>query len=184
MRGQVLMLALALGGLSACEDRSKEPTVTLSVEDQDEARARHLKQAMDVDAAFSAMAQSDGVGAAFATYMDAVEGQLVQPGVVVKGEQAIREAFAGWPENVKLIWTPDGGYAGSDGDLAVTTGRYRRVEDGKTAGEGRYVTVWKKNGGGDWKGVVDIGAPDAPPTPPEDPKAKPDDKKPGDKKDQ
>ena len=89
----------------------------------------------------------------------------------LQAKEQIRTAFADWPENVKLLWAPDGGYAASEGDLAVTTGRFKRVEDGKTVAEGRYVTVWRKNGGGDWKGVIDIGQPDAPPAPPEDPKA-------------
>lgn len=164
------LAAVFILGLAACEpDAADKATVVLSVEDQDEARSRHLKQALEVDTAFAEMADRDGVGAAFAAYMDAVDGQLIQPGVVLKGEEEIRTAFIDWPETTKLIWAPDGGYAASEGDLAVTTGRFKRVEEGKIVGEGRYVTVWRKNGGGDWKGVIDIGAADAPPAPPEEP---------------
>ncbi len=167
---QALILPLAIGALAACEEPAeKKPPVVLSVEDQDQARARNLKDVLEVDSDFSDMAQSDGVAAAFAAYMDATDGQMIQPGAVIKGEEAIRMVFADWPENMKLIWEPDSGYAASDGDFAVTTGRFKRTQDDKVLQEGRYVTVWRKNGAGDWKGVMDIGQPDAPLPAPDNP---------------
>lgn len=122
-----------------------------------------LAAAMKADRDFAAMADKTGVGAAFATYMDAVEGQMIGPGEVTKGQAAIRKAFAGWPADLKLQWAPDGGYAAASDDLAVTTGRWTRLRAGAVVEKGRYVTVWRKNDLGEWRGVIDIGATDPAP---------------------
>ncbi len=122
-----------------------------------------LDEAMAVDREFSAYAQTHPMGEAFAAYMDAVEGMMIGPGDVTVGEEAIRAGFAGWPEDLKMSWEPDGGHGSASGDLAVTTGRYTRTRNDETVGTGRYVSVWKKNSSGEWKGVIDLGAPDPPP---------------------
>ncbi len=85
---------------------------------------------------------------------------MIQPGEIVNGSDAIRKAFADWPANQKLVWSPDDGYAARSGDLAVTTGPYQQKVDGVTRGTGRYVTVWRKNAAGEWKGLMDLGVPD------------------------
>jgi ketosteroid isomerase-like protein len=124
-----------------------------------------LKSAMAVDQAFSDDAQNIGMAEAFAKYMDAVGGKMIGPGEVTRGEAAIRAAFKDWPADLKMTWKPDMGHGSKSGDLAVTSGRFVRTRNGATVGEGRYVTVWRKNDKGEWKGVIDIGADDPRPAP-------------------
>lgn len=135
-----------------------------TVSGQADAAQAALDEAMAVDRAFSAYAQTVSMGEAFATYMDAVEGMMISPGGVTVGAEAIREGFAGWPADLKMSWEPDGGHGSASGDLAVTTGRYTRTRNDEVVGTGRYVSVWKKNADGDWKGVIDLGAPDPQPS--------------------
>jgi ketosteroid isomerase-like protein len=128
-----------------------------------------LQAAKAADKAFSDYAQTAGMGEAFAKYMDGADGEMIGEGDITKGEAAIRAAFKDWPADVKMIWSPDGGYGAGSGDIAVTTGRYARTRNGADVGQGRYVTVWRKNAAGEWKGVMDIGAADPPPKKPVEP---------------
>lgn len=128
-----------------------------------------LKSAQAADKAFSDYAQTAGMGEAFGKYMDALDGQMIGDGDITRGEAAIRAAFKDWPADVKMTWAPDGGVGAASGDIAVTTGRYARTRNGADVGQGRYVTVWRKNAAGEWKGVMDIGAADPPPKKPAEP---------------
>jgi ketosteroid isomerase-like protein len=132
-----------------------------------------LKEAMETDQAFSEYAQTAGMAAAFAKYMDAVDGKVISPGEVAAGEAAIRKGFETWPPDLKMTWAPDMGHGSESGDLAVTSGRWKREREGQVVAEGRYVTVWRKNDQGEWKGVIDIGNPDPPPKPEPDPEGRP-----------
>jgi ketosteroid isomerase-like protein len=127
-----------------------------------------LEEAKAADQAFSDYAQTAGMAEAFAKYMDAVDGKLISPGAVTTGTADIRKAFEAWPQGLKMTWAPDMGHGSASGDLAVTSGRWVRERESKVVAEGRYVTVWRKNEAGEWKGVIDIGAPD--PTPAPEPK--------------
>lgn len=125
-----------------------------------------LKSAMAADVAFSDLAQTAGMAEAFGKYMDPVDGKMISPGEITTGEAAIRAAFKDWPADLKMAWAPDMGHAAKSGDLAVTSGRFTRTRDGAVVSTGRYVTTWRKDAGGDWKGVMDIGVADPPPAPP------------------
>lgn len=159
--------AIVLALAAACSGEKHALTIDVEIDGKSEAA---LNEAMQADRDFAAMAQKDGVGAAFVQYMDAVDGRMIQPGQVVQGPDQIRAAFAGWQPNAQLVWSPDGGHASKSGDLAVTTGRFESKVDGVVRGAGRYVTVWRKNDKGEWKGLLDLGVPDPPPpAPPRDP---------------
>lgn len=129
---------------------------------------KSLEEAKAADVAFSDYAQTAGMAEAFGKYMDAVDGKLISPGSVTTGSAEIRKGFESWPPGLKMTWAPDMGHGSASGDLAVTSGRWKREREGKIVAEGRYVTVWRKNEAGEWKGVIDVGAPDPAPTP--DPK--------------
>ncbi len=122
-----------------------------------------LKDAMAADQAFSDFAQTAPMADAFAKYMDPVDGKAIGPGQVITGEAAIRDSFKDWPADLKMSWKPDMGHGSASGDLAVTSGRWVRTKAGAAVGEGRYVTVWRKNDAGEWKGVMDLGVDDPPP---------------------
>ena len=95
-----------------------------------------------------------------------------------------------------LRWTPAAATVSTAGDLGYTTGTYQMTMNdpsGAPAPErGKYVTIWKKAPGGQWKAVEDIFNTDAPPpapapkvaapTPPKPAASKAKSKKPSSKK--
>jgi len=171
---RIAFASMVIALVVACSPAA-DVTVTKAVNDQASADAT-LKSAMAVDKAFSDEAQTIGMAEAFAKYMDAVGGKMIGPGEVTRGEAAIRAAFKDWPADLRMTWSPDMGHGSKSGDLAVTSGRFVRTRAGAPAGEGRYVTVWRKTDKGEWKGVIDIGADDPPPAkaPAKPPENKPD----------
>lgn len=163
MSVQVAIAAICAFGLAACESGETRPNEAETAALIAEGQRTTLEEAMAVDREFSAYAQTHPMGEAFAAYMDSVEGMMIGPGDVTVGEAAIRAGFEGWPEDLKMSWEPDGGHGAASGDLAVTTGRYTRTRNDEVVGTGRYVSVWKKNADGEWKGAIDLGAPDPQP---------------------
>jgi ketosteroid isomerase-like protein len=96
-------------------------------------------------------------------------------GRVLRGKAEVREQWKRFfePDGPTLLWEPTAAAASRSGDLGYTMGRWRfRAEgpDGPRVGTGKYVTIWRKEGDGRWRAVVDIGdtdeeqAPAAPPT--------------------
>lgn len=165
-----IVLALTVA-CSQGEDAGLGVDVNVKVDVQNEQAT--LDAAMQADRDFSALAQTTSMSEAFGAYMDAVDGKIISPGSVLTGSEAIKAAFRDWPADLKMTWAPDMGHGAKSGDLAVTSGRWVRTRDGKTVAEGRYVTVWRKNDKGEWKGVIDVGNPDPPPAPPPDPEGRP-----------
>jgi ketosteroid isomerase-like protein len=89
-------------------------------------------------------------------------GSVLAPnGPIATGHEAIEKLFEGFfslPE-LKIEWHPNKVEAARSGELGYSTGAYKMTfKDtlGKTIEEhGKYVTVWKKQGG-QWKVAYDI----------------------------
>lgn len=60
-----------------------------------------------------------------------------------------------------LTWSPVGADMSASGDLGYTYGTFEyrsRDKDGKlTVDHGKYTSIWKKQGDGSWKVVLDMG---------------------------
>jgi ketosteroid isomerase-like protein len=60
-----------------------------------------------------------------------------------------------------LTWTPVGADISTSGDLGYTYGNYEfrsKDKDGKrVVDHGKYTSIWKKQGDGSWKVVLDMG---------------------------
>ncbi len=129
-------------------------------------RAAAIEQIMQADRDFAAMAAEQGVREAFGTYMDPVEGRMVRAsGDPVRGVTEIRAAFETFPNGMLLHWYPVEGFASEAGDFGVTWGEWSLHADGNADSiadeRGRYVTVWRLNAAGEWRGVLDLGNEDA-----------------------
>jgi len=76
---------------------------------------------------------------------------------VQRGADVIRTTFGEMSKapGFSITWTPDKAEVAASGDVAYTTGSYQMMMGG-TAEKGKYVTVWRKQQGGDWKVVEDI----------------------------
>ena len=66
-----------------------------------------------------------------------------------------------YPAGSALSWTPVNAFGAKSGDMGVTTGDWTFTAPGIKDIHGRYVTVWRKDASGHWKGLIDIGNPDA-----------------------
>jgi ketosteroid isomerase-like protein len=156
------MLKIAAAGgfallLAACETGSRSayeaPTSEVA-----QIRAQSL---LEADRAFAAKARTDGAAAAFADFM-AEDGKLLgaadEP---VEGTQAIYDVMALLPDNAEIAWTPVEAVVADSGELGFTWGSYRLIApgaDGEMVVEtGRYLTVWRRDAQGRWRGVLDIG---------------------------
>ena len=99
----------------------------------------------DADTAFATLARQSDVQTAFTTYA-AQEAVLFGP-TMIFGREEIHRVFAGAPA---LDWGPIAD--GASQDLGYTVGAYTR---GKL--RGNYLTVWRLEGDGSWRYVLDAG---------------------------
>ena len=134
--------------------------------DEDDPRT----EVLEVDRAFAARAGQVGSAAAFREFMDAVDGRLIpRTGPIAVGGDAIFALMGGTaPEGGRLLWEPKEAFVAESGDLATTWGEARFVSSNPEQGErtGRYVTVWRKDEDGRWRGLIDLGnMPTASPAP-------------------
>jgi ketosteroid isomerase-like protein len=102
-----------------------------------------------------------GAAAAFSDFM-AEDGKLLGAGEdPVVGTEAIVAVMSELPEGADINWTPVEALVSDSGELGITWGEYRLSvpgEDGAAVEEtGRYLTVWRKDDQGRWRGVLDIG---------------------------
>lgn len=120
---------------------------------------------MEADRAFSA-AVAEGGSEAWVSWF-APDGAQIQPGQgEVRGHDAIRVLMSGLDDpDFSLRWEPLRADIAASGDLGWTTGEY--VSEGKgpdgelRRGQGRYVSIWRKQADGSWKVVMDLGNPTA-----------------------
>ena len=127
------------------------------------------KAAWAADVAFATRAAEVGNARAFREYMSDPDAMMFGGGGdPARGPDEIYAAHGGdAPPRGKLEWAPVEAWGSAGGDMAVTTGKWKStpLDATKPVRTGRYVTVWRKNAAGEWKGIVDIGNPDPPPSP-------------------
>jgi len=116
-------------------------------------------QVRAADIAFEKRAQQVSVAQAFRETMDETDGLQFGSGAPARGAAAIYQAMGGDGSKGKLEWTPVDAWGSRSGDLGVTTGTWTASGAGPVV-TGRYVTVWRRNAAGVWKGLIDIGNPD------------------------
>ncbi len=151
---RLLLAAAAALALAAPQAFAKSPA---------EATADAVRSA---DAAFAARAQVVPTAQAFREYMDEKDGLQFGGGEPARGSAAIYAAMGGdKPQKSRLEWTPVSAWGAASGELGVTTGTWRAsaLNGSRPAITGRYVTVWRKDAKGEWKGLIDIGNPDPAP---------------------
>jgi len=149
--GLAVWMALACGACGRTVQAAPDPSVL-----------------MNADRAFAA-AVAEGGSEAWAAWF-AADGAMIQPGVgEIRGRDEILSRMVGLDQpGVSLSWEPLRAEIAESGELGWTTGSYRSVSPGAegevTTGQGRYVTIWRRQPDGSWKVVIDLGNPtDAPP---------------------
>ena len=120
-------------------------------------------QVRAADIAFARRAAEAGTAQAFREFMDPADGLEFGAGPPIRGAEAIFNAMGGAaPAKARLTWTPSDAWGAASGDLGVTTGTWSSTPLAGSAptATGRYVTVWRKDAAGHWKGLIDIGTTD------------------------
>lgn len=124
-------------------------------------------EVLNAEKSFAARSVSHGAKAAFLSFLDST-GVVFENGKILNGREtwSQKDSIRG-----VLNWRPVYGFAAASGDLGFTTGPWtvqpKTTADPVTA-QGQYTTVWKKNGAGEWRFVVDMGIDRTPPFPDKD----------------
>jgi ketosteroid isomerase-like protein len=110
------------------------------------------------DRAFSDLSVAKGMKAAFIEYIDS-NGVLLKPNhLPIVGANAIDFLIAQEDSGYTLNWQPQNGFVAQSGDLGYTYGVYAlHPKNIDTVLYGTYVSIWKKQGDGSWKFVLDSG---------------------------
>jgi ketosteroid isomerase-like protein len=127
------------------------------------AQNRNTQQALDkmvaTERAFSHMSEENGIREAFAAFI-ADDGILFRPRAVV-GKKWMQEHPLP-PANTRplLTWQPIYAFMSRSGDLGYTTGPWQyknEIKDAKPSAFGHFMTIWKKQAGGNWRFALDLG---------------------------
>ena len=156
LRSRGALASVTLLALAACEPDSAsrgEPVDTSALE----------VELMEADRAFyraTAESGADGWASFFAE-----DGAIVQSGVgEIRGRAAVHAAMTPYfAAGAQLSWDPVRAEVSADGTLGYTVGEYESESlgpDGESViGRGLYVSVWRREGGGSWRVVMDLGNP-------------------------
>jgi ketosteroid isomerase-like protein len=146
MKKLLLSVFLVLPMLWGCESRQ-------------DSRETWKKEIEETEKEFSAMAQQEGIPAAFLAFA-ADDAVLMRNNILVVGKEAIKESLGtGSGDNASLTWEPDFVDVAASGDLGYTYGKYIYTltdsAGNKQVQEGIFHTVWKRQQDGSWKFVWD-----------------------------
>ena len=124
--------------------------------------AEAARAILAAEAAFNARSQQAGPAIAMREYLDPVDGLSFTGDEPARGAAAIYAAHGGDHPVGTLSWVPAEVFASQGGDMGAVWGHYRLTPPGRLTSviTGKYVTVWRRNPDGAWKGIIDIGVPD------------------------
>ena len=113
---------------------------------------------IQADKSFSEMSVEKGMKSAFIEYIDS-NGVLLKPDhLPIVGAHAIDYLIAQEDTGYTLNWQPHNAFVSQSGDLGYTYGVYAlHPKNADTVFYGTYVSIWKKQGDGSWKFVLDSG---------------------------
>lgn len=117
---------------------------------------KDLSSLVETELAFARMAKEQNTRDAFLRYLSD-ETVMFMNSKISKGKKSWEERK---PDSSLIIWEPIFADISVSGDFGYTTGPseyYASRKPGERAYDGSYITVWKKQGGGDWKMGIDIG---------------------------
>ncbi|HJU22207.1 MAG TPA: nuclear transport factor 2 family protein [Casimicrobiaceae bacterium] len=136
---------------------------SLAIAHEPDAEEIALGSLVDAELAFANMAQREGVTAAFvANFAD--DGVAFQP-APVRVREAWRNRANDTNNAVHMDWKPAQAGVARSHDFGYTTGPFTawRESAPDRKREGAFFSVWKRDPGGTWKVIVDIGIASAQP---------------------
>lgn len=121
---------------------------------EEELAAAAVAELLEADRAFNALAQSEGVPAAFARYA-AEDALIVTSTQVLEGHAGIGAYYQNWQEGAQLQWAPEAGRVSARGDMGWTWGNAVYIAADGARTPTRYITVWKRDHDGQWRFAFD-----------------------------
>lgn len=122
---------------------------------------RMIGELLEVDRDFARLSSEIGAHESFLAYIDDSCVLLRPNRQPVIGRNKIEEMYSKPDTSFTLKWEPFFADIAESGDLGYTYGIYTVVMDSpegtSVTREGTYVTIWKKDGNGKWKFVLDTG---------------------------
>ena len=118
-----------------------------------------LQEMVKTEQAFSKTAEEKNIRDAFLAFI-ADDGLLFRPGAVNGKKWLLDHPAPASDKKPLLAWQPSFAGMAASGDMGFTTGPWEfknDIKDEKPSGYGHFMTVWKKQPGGSWKFVVDLG---------------------------
>lgn len=130
------------------------------------AQAPALEPVLRAELAFARLADEKGIRTAFLTWLTE-DASVFSPRMTSRKEQYGPEP--GDPGH--LVWYPEAMGLAAAGDLAWSFGpwTYAVKKGGPALVNGHFLSVWRKQAGGGWKAVADIGVPHPAPERPVEP---------------
>lgn len=132
-------------------------------------KERWKAELVQVEDAFSAMAQEKGILPAFEHFAAPDVAFIDTDPRQFRGLEAVRKRMGNTPPGAKLTWSAMFTDVSDDGTLGYNYGRYESRGPGPDGKEivrgGFFLSIWKRQPDGSWKYVMDTGAPDRPPPP-------------------
>ena len=147
---RTFLLLILITTLAACNSSGKADTLG----------EKEILKKTDID--FSSLSAQKGMKLAFLEYIDST-GVLLRPGnYPIVGDSARHFLQRDQDSSYTLTWEPLAAELSSSGDMGYTYGIYTvqlKNMPVNNADKGTYVTIWKKQTGGNWKFVLDTGNP-------------------------
>ncbi|MGE0595615.1 MAG: DUF4440 domain-containing protein [Hyphomonadaceae bacterium] len=109
------------------------------------------QQLLELERQLSAAAQERGLGNALAGVVDPNDGFVVRSGHLYEGADQVAAGLVTPPSAGPIYWQVDRVHVSRGGDMGMTSGRYVQVMTGAEAVQGRYVAVWRRDVGGEWR---------------------------------
>jgi ketosteroid isomerase-like protein len=108
------------------------------------------------DKAFADLSQRTDPKQAFAAYLAPNAIMIPRAGDPITGFDRAIASFGDTP-GFELLWQPQQAEVASSGDMGWTWGRYQVLVDGTQVSNGKYVNIWVRPEGGEWKVRLDMG---------------------------
>ena len=117
-----------------------------------------ISEVLQADKEFSDMSKHIGIKKAYMEFMSD-EGVLLRPDFLpISGASAVDYLSTLADKDYELSWEPKGGMIASSGELGFTYGVYS-LKTADTTYQGTYTNIWKKNGNGPWRYVLNTSNP-------------------------
>lgn len=109
-----------------------------------------VAELLEADRAFNAMAQAEGVPAAFSRFA-AEDALIVTSRETLTGRAGIAANYQSWSATERLEWAPETGRVSARGDMGWTWGTSTYTAADGTRTPGRYVSIWTRDNEGNWR---------------------------------